>query len=333
MCPARLSKVGKYEIVDVIGRGGMGVVYKAVDPAIGRLVAIKMITTGFSDDPNLLKRFYREAQSTGSLQHQNIVTVYQLGDDGGIPYLVMEYLEGETLENVIRSRKEMFLAEKLSLMVQACDGLHYAHQRNVVHRDIKPANIILPKDGGLKIVDFGIARFGNERFTRTGQVMGSIYYMSPEQINGEESDAGTDIYSTGVVLFEFLTGELPFRGKDTASALMKILHDPAPPLSTYLRNYPTELDAILGRALAKSRHDRYSSIEEFAFDLQRLQEGLRRELIGGYLRSAELCIEQSEWSKAKENLRHILKLDRQNTRANELVRMVQSRIQKEQLTH
>jgi serine/threonine protein kinase len=325
MGPVRLTKIGKYEILDVIGRGGMGVVYKAVDPAIGRLVAIKMITAGFSDDPNLLKRFYREAQSTGTLQHPNIVTVYDLGDDSGTPYMVMEYLEGETLEVIIRSRREMPLAEKLSVMVLACDGLDYAHHRDVVHRDIKPANIIMTKDGGLKIVDFGIARFGNERFTRTGQVMGSIYYMSPEQINGEESDAGSDIYSTGIVLFEFLTGELPFRGKDTTSTLMKILHEPPPPLSTYLRGYPAELDRILRRALAKSRHERYLSIEEFAFDLQRLQEELRRELIGGYLRSAELSIEQSEWSKAKENLRQILKLDRQNTRASELVRGVQSR--------
>ena len=329
MGAARLTKIGKYEVLDVIGRGGMGVVYKAVDPAIGRPVAIKMITGGFSDDPSLLQRFYREAQSTGALQHPNIVTVYDLGDDAGTPYLVMEYLEGETLEAVIRSRREMLLAEKLSVMVMVCDGLDYAHRRNVVHRDIKPANIILPKDGGLKIVDFGIARVGNERFTRTGQVMGSIYYMSPEQINGEEWDSGTDIYSTGVVLFEFLTGELPFRSKDTTSALLKILRDPVPPLSTYLRDYPAELDPILARALAKSRRDRYPTIEEFAFDLRRLQEELRRELIGGYLRAAELSIEQSEWSQATDSLRQILKLDRQNTRANELVRLVQSRIQKQ----
>ena len=330
MAVPRLTKIGKYEILDVLGRGGMGIVYKAVDPAIGRMVAIKMITGGFSDDPNLLKRFYREAQSTGTLQHPNIVTVYDLGDDGGVPYLVMEYLEGETLESVIRSRREILLAEKLSNIVLACDGLDYAHRRDVVHRDIKPANIILPKDGGLKIVDFGIARFGNERFTRTGQVMGSVYYMSPEQINGEESDAGTDIYSTGIVLFEFLTGQLPFRGKDTTSTLMKILRDPVPRLSTYLGAYPPELDDVMARALAKSRQDRYSSIEEFAFDLQRLQEGLRRDLVAGYLRSAEVCIERSEWTKAKENIRQIFKLDRQNTRANELGRVVQARIQKEQ---
>src|SRR6266700_2606108 len=148
----RLTKLGKYEILDVIGRGGMGVVYKAVDPAIGRHVAIKMITGAFAEDPNLLKRFYREAQSTGTLQHPNIVTVYDLGDDGGVPYLVMEYLEGETMEAVIRSRREMLLAEKLTLMVSVCDGLDYAHRRGVIHRDIKPANLIIVPDGALKIV-------------------------------------------------------------------------------------------------------------------------------------------------------------------------------------
>ena len=326
----RLTKIGKYEVLEIVGRGGMGVVYKAVDPAIGRLVAIKMVTGGFGDDPDLLKRFYREAKSTGSLQHPNIVTVYDLGDQESVPYLVMEFLEGESLEAVIRSRHEMVIAEKLSLLVQVCDGLDYAHRRNVIHRDIKPANIVVTKDGGIKIVDFGIARFGNERFTKTGQVMGSINYMSPEQINGEDTDARTDIYSTGIVLYEFLTGELPFRGKDTSSTLMKILHDPIPPLSLFLRSYPIELDQVVARALAKKRDDRYSSIEDFAFDIQRIQEESRRQIIAGYLSTAEACLAQSDWNKAKENLRQVLKLDRQHTRANELVREIQSQLQKQQ---
>jgi len=143
MAPTRIRNIGKYEVIDVIARGGMGVVYKATDPAMGRPVAIKMITSGFSDDPNLLQRFYREPRSTGSLHHPNIVTVYDLGDDDGLPYLVMEYLEGQTREQIIRTGKEMSIAEKLSLMVQVCSGLQYAHQRGIVHRDIKPANIIL----------------------------------------------------------------------------------------------------------------------------------------------------------------------------------------------
>jgi serine/threonine protein kinase len=330
MGPPRLTKIGKYEVIEIVGRGGMGVVYKAVDPAIGRLVAIKMMTGGFGDDPELLKRFYREAKSTGSLQHPNIVTVYELGDQQSVPYLVMEFLEGQSLEALIRSSRDMAIAEKLSFVVQVCDGLDYAHRRNVIHRDIKPANIVVTKDGGVKIVDFGIARFGNERFTKTGQVMGSINYMSPEQINGEDTDSRTDIYSAGIVLFEFLTGELPFRGKDTSSTLMKILHDPVPSLSVFLKSYPAELDQVIARALAKKRDDRYSAIEDFGFDVQRIQEESRRQIIAGYLSTAEDCVAQCDWNKAKESLRQVLKLDRQHTRANELVRHIQTQLQKQQ---
>ena len=224
----------------------------------------------------------------------------------------------------------MALAEKLTFLVQVCDGLDYAHRRNVIHRDIKPANIVVTKEGAIKIVDFGIARFGNERYTKTGQVMGSINYMSPEQINGEDTDSRTDIYSTGIVLFEFLTGELPFRGKDTTATLMKILHDPIPPLSVFLRTYPGELDQVLARALAKNRNDRYESIEDFAFDVQRIQEESRRQIIAGYLSAAEVCVAQSDWNKAKESLKQVLKLDRQHTRANELVRHIQTQLQKQQ---
>ena len=242
----------------------------------------------------------------------------------------MEFLEGQSLEALIRSSRDMAIAEKLSFVVQVCDGLDYAHRRNVIHRDIKPANIVVTKDGGVKIVDFGIARFGNERFTKTGQVMGSINYMSPEQINGEDTDSRTDIYSAGIVLFEFLTGELPFRGKDTSSTLMKILHDPVPSLSVFLKSYPAELDQVIARALAKKRDDRYSAIEDFGFDVQRIQEESRRQIIAGYLSTAEDCVAQSDWNKAKESLRQVLKLDRQHTRANELVRHIQTQLQKQQ---
>ena len=141
-----------------------------------------------SDDPLLLKRFYREAHSTGKLQHPNIVTVYDLGDQDGVPYLVMEYLEGDSLEKVIRERRPFSLAEKLNIIMQVCEGLGYAHQRQIIHRDVKPGNVVVLNDGGVKIVDFGIAQLGNERFTRTGQVIGSLYYMSPEQIQGLDID-------------------------------------------------------------------------------------------------------------------------------------------------
>ena len=148
-----------------------------------------------------------------------------------MPYLVMEYLEGDSLEKIIRERRPFPLAEKLNIIIQACEGLAYAHHRQIIHRDVKPGNIVVLNDGGVKIVDFGIAQFGNERYTRTGQVIGSLYYMSPEQIQDADIDSRSDIYSTGVVLFEFLAGSLPFQGKDPTSTLARILHDPPPPLA------------------------------------------------------------------------------------------------------
>src|SRR5215471_6454111 len=174
---AAYKKVGKYDVLDVIGRGGMGVIYKGVDPGIGRIVAIKMMTGAFADDPELLQRFYREAQSAGKLQHPNIVTIYDLGVEDGSPYLVMEFLEGESLDALIRSRRAISLEEKLDIVVQVCEGVGYAHKRHIVHRDIKPANVMLLKDGRVKIFDFGIARIGEYRMTRPGQIMGSVQYM------------------------------------------------------------------------------------------------------------------------------------------------------------
>lgn len=282
----KVSRIGKYDVLDVLGKGGMGVVYKATDPAIGRLVAIKVITTGFTDDPAFLKRFYREAQSTGKLQHQNIVIVYELGEHEATPFLVMEFLEGDSLQSYISTRRQMSLIDKLGVMIQACNGLHYAHRHNIIHRDIKPANLMVRKDGMIKIVDFGIARIGDETMTLPGQVVGSMNYMSPEQIQGVKVDCRTDIFSTAVVLFELLTYTLPFEGKDAGSTLLKIVNEPAPPLRQFLENYPEDLDYILHRALAKSREDRYETAEEFGFELTHVQEQLRRDMGGSNLRKS-----------------------------------------------
>lgn len=332
MVPPKVNKIGKYEILDVIGRGGMGQVYKAIDPTIGRMVAIKKVTSVFSDDPLLLKRFYREAHSTGKLQHPNIVTVYDLGDQDGVPYLVMEYLEGDSLEKVIRERRPFSLAEKLNIIMQVCEGLGYAHQRQIIHRDVKPGNVVVLNDGGVKIVDFGIAQLGNERFTRTGQVIGSLYYMSPEQIQGLDIDARSDIYSTGVLLFEFLAGVLPFQGKDPTSTLAKILQEPPPSLSNLSTACPPELDAVIQRALSKDRNNRYTAMEDFVFELQSVQEKLSRDVIAGCLRSAEFSMETRDWNKAREHLRQVLKFDKQHRRASELLREVQAQIQRQQIS-
>ena len=269
--------IGKYEVIEIIGEGGMGVVYKARDPQIGRMVAIKKITADFGKDSDLLKRFLSEAQAIGRLQHPSIVVIYDLGDDGGSPFLVMEYLTGQSLEKVLASRTELPLIQKLGIIMQVCDALHCAHQRNIVHRDIKPANVILLEDGNAKLVDFGIAHAADSGLTRTGQILGTISYMSPEQLNGLPVDGRSDVFSTGVMLYQLLTYNLPFGGQGTAAVINNILQHPPTPLSQYIRDYPAELDEILDRALAKDREQRYATAEDFAFDLSRVQEVLKRD--------------------------------------------------------
>ncbi|HEX6505283.1 MAG TPA: protein kinase [Terriglobales bacterium] len=323
---ANPTHIGRYEILSVIGRGGMGVVYKAVDPRIGRWVAIKVLTSAF-DQGDALARFYREAKYTGSLQHQNIVTLYELGDQEGYPYLVMEYLEGRGLDAIIAD-KDLSIPEKLNIMVQVCRGLSFAHSRGIVHRDIKPANIVALDDGTAKIVDFGIAHVGGNRLTRTGLVMGSIFYMSPEQLNGTaELDCRTDIFSAGIVLFQLLTGALPFEGQDTGSTLLKIVNEPAPPLGKYLNTVPPELEPIVQRALAKRREDRYSSAEEFGFDLRRLQQQLSREQVALYLDQADQQVKARNFDAALKALTQALALDPDNATGKQRLADVQKEIE------
>ena len=325
------AKIGKYDVVDVIGRGGMGVVYEATDPFLNRRVAIKMMTVGFANKPDLLKRFFREAQSTGSLQHPNIVTVFELGDHAGNPYLVMEFLEGESLDAIISSRRQLSILEKIQAIIGVCHGLSHAHHRGIVHRDIKPANIMVTKEGTVKIVDFGIAHIGAAKETRTGQIMGSVSYMAPEQVNGSPVDARTDIFSTGVVLYELFTYNHPFDGENMAATLMKIIHAAPPPLSNFVSDLPPELEAIIFKALAKNREERYHSADDLAIDLSQLQAHLKQQIIGKHLQEVSALLENSELLKAKDELLLALQVDRQNTEANLLLREVQQRIQKTQI--
>jgi hypothetical protein len=318
---ARPARIGKYDVTGVIGRGGMGIVYRATDPRIGRPVAIKVLTGFFSEDSELLARFYREAKSTGSLQHQNIVTVYELGDQDGFPYLVMEYLEGESLDSIIASRKPLSISEKLGIMIRVCDGLSFAHERGIIHRDIKPANIVVLTSGAVKIVDFGIAQVGNKRLTRTGQVVGSINYMSPEQLNDTvELDARTDVYSAGVVLFQLLTGVLPFEGRDTSSTLLKIVRDPPPPLNKFITLFPPELETISQKALMKDRDQRYASAEDLAFDLTRLRQQLNQQLLAEHLQKAVAAMQREDFESARQDLLQALRVDPQNGQAKQLMR-------------
>jgi Tfp pilus assembly protein PilF len=327
------TKIGKYDVEGVIGRGGMGVVYKAVDSQIGRYVAIKMITS--DGDESLIARFKSEARSTGSLQCPNIVTVYDVGEQDGNPYLVMQFLEGPSLESMLKKGSSLTLPECLGIVIDVCTGLGYAHQRGVIHRDIKPANIIVLQDGindGMAvIVDFGIARIvGDTGLTKANQVIGSIFYMSSEQLQAKELDNRTDVYSLGVVLFQLLTGSLPFEANEAAATFHKILNDPPPLLSTYLKEYPAELDAIMSRVLAKKREDRYATAQDLAFDLMRIQDQVKSETVGQLFRRAEVAVGQEEWTQAREQLQQALRIDRHNTRAQKLMSAVHERLRLQQ---
>lgn len=255
----------------------MGIVYRAEDKRIGRPVAIKTLTEGFSGEPEMLERFYREAQA-GILQHPNIVIVYDLGDEDGMPFIVMEHVNGEPLDRIIASGRQLPLIEKLSIIEQVCAGLGYAHQRGIVHRDIKPANVIVQPDGHAKIVDFGIARVqratAETELTRAGSVIGTIHYIAPERLKGQAFDGRSDIFSAGIMLYQLLAGQLPFAGEDM-TVLHKLANEPHPPLRTFVASYPPALDEILDRALAKDPARRYATAEEFAAELHAVGEAAR----------------------------------------------------------
>ncbi len=327
------KKIGKYDVIDVVGRGGMGVVYRAKDPFLDRMVAIKIMTISYTDQPDLLQRFYREAKATANLQHPNIVTVYELGEHEGSPYLAMQYLEGASLDSILRSGQPLSLLQKVDIIIEACHGLSYAHQKGIVHRDIKPGNIMVLKDASVKIVDFGIARIGDTNFTRTGQFMGSLNYMSLEQLNDKlQVDQRTDVYSTGVVLYQILTGALPFEAESTGATLMKILNENPAPFSKYLSDFPPEIEAITLRALAKDRDQRYSSADELAFDLSQLADRLKHDQIGYHMQQAEQLLQQNSLFQANDQLMAVLKLDKQNTKAAAMLRTLRKQIEKEQST-
>jgi serine/threonine-protein kinase len=216
---------GRYEIQHILGSGGMATVYKAFDTTLERDVAIKVMNQGLAHDREFVRRFVWEAQATGRLSHPNIVNVYDAGQEGPLYYMVMEYVEGVTLKHLIQERGRLSAKEAFQIATQICDGLSHAHSHGIIHRDIKPHNIMCTSDGRYKVADFGIARLlrNSTNLTRTGTVMGSIHYFSPEQARGQEIGYPSDLYSLGIVLYEMGTGEVPFHAnEDIAVALMHI---------------------------------------------------------------------------------------------------------------
>ena len=321
-------KIGKYEITGTLGRGGMGVVYRAEDKRIGRKVAIKTLIGDFANQPEMLERFYREAQA-GILQHPNIVIVYDLGDEDGAPFIVMEFVEGEPLDKIVNSGRQLPLIDKLSIIEQVCLGLGFAHRRGVVHRDIKPANVIVQPDGHAKIVDFGIARVQGSgvegSLTRTGNVIGTIYYIAPERLKGQPFDGRSDIFAAGIMLYQLLAGQLPFSGEDM-TVLQKLVNEQHPPLSQFLQNYPPQLDAILDRALAKDPEQRYATADEFAADLHGLAEELKKGQIVELFSDAQRLAEEQQFGRAREVLLQLVRIDPQHTSARQLLGVVQQNL-------
>jgi tRNA A-37 threonylcarbamoyl transferase component Bud32 len=271
-------KLGRYEILEELGRGAMGIVYKGLDPKLDRLTAIKTIrfTDDFDEDQaaKIREQFYREAEVVAKLSHPNIVTIYDVGEDLDLSYLAMEYLEGESLESYARKEQLLPIRKTIDVTAQVCDALGYAHGHGIVHRDIKPANIMILKNGLVKVTDFGIARATASSKTRTGVIKGTPYYMSPEQISGMKVDGRSDIFSLGIVFYQLLTGELPFGGENLAAIMYQITTvDPEPPTKYNPKIYKAAV-AILNRALEKSLEARYQKAQQMGDHLRLLAQKL-----------------------------------------------------------
>src|SRR5450432_3202812 len=297
----------------------MGIVYRARDPIINRLVALKTITAGVADYPNLLQRFYREAQSAGGLQHPNIVTIYDMGEEAGTPYIAMELIECESLEQLIAGRPDLPLSLKLTYAIQACRAFDYAHKREIVHRDIKPANVMLSKDGTVKVVDFGIARVLESSKTQTGMLMGTFAYMSPEQYHGEHADERSDIWSFGILLYELLCYQRPFIGPTPASLMNGICNEQPTPISKYLPECPAELQVVMSKILQKSPAERYQSMEDVLLELDPVLRTLQSQFVVDLIAQSRLLVEQSEFAQARDLLRQALQVDSGNQQARGLL--------------
>lgn len=263
------DKIGRYEITGELGKGAMGVVYKAVDPNIGRTVALKTTRVDVlgADMQDLIKRFQNEARAAGVLNHPNIVTIYDAGEDQGVFYIAMEFIPGKTLAQLLAEVRVVSAEQLVNIGTQICAGLDYAHSKGVIHRDIKPPNIMIAPDGTVKIMDFGIAKAGAS-LTHTGEVLGTPNYMSPEQVKGRDLDGRTDLFSTGVILYEMATGERPFNGQNVTTIIYKIIHEnPAAPRELDVTVHPG-LSQIISKCLAKDPEERYQSGADLAMALK-----------------------------------------------------------------
>lgn len=258
----------RYEILERIGGGGMAIVYRALDTILNRYVSVKVLRPQFVSDPEFVHRFRREAQSAASLSHPNVVNIYDVGVEDETYYIVMEYINGKTLKEVIQERAPLPTAEAVEIAKQICAALQHAHEHHIVHRDIKPHNILMGKDGHVKVTDFGIARaISSNTITHNGSVLGSVHYFSPEQARGGITDVKSDIYSLGVVLYEMMTGELPFSGESPISVALKHLQEQFVDPRQLNPKIPQSVENIILKSLAKNPDVRYQSATEMSSDL------------------------------------------------------------------
>ena len=279
-----MTKLGRYEVLNELGKGAMGVVYLAKDPVIGRLVAVKTIRTSQGDDDDsesreFRERFVREAQTAGILSHPNIVTIHDIGEDAEsrTSFIAMEYIEGRNLKSLLADKKKFSWDEVADLIAQIGEALDYAHRKGIIHRDIKPANIILTTDGKVKITDFGIAKVASSNLTTTGQFLGTPNYMSPEQVSGAPVDGRSDIFSLGVVLYELLTNRKPFQGDNLTAISYKIVHEDFTPPGDLAPDVPHEFNPIVARAMAKDPWNRYQRGKDMALALYQLKAHLEEQ--------------------------------------------------------
>ena len=272
------QKIGKYNVESVLGRGGMGEVYKAQDSALGRFVALKVMRGPALDDTNARERFIREAQSAGGLRHPNIVTVYDLGEYEDRMYIAMEFIHGEDLEHLIKKKAALTLDDKFNILIQVCEGISYAHKNQIVHRDLKPSNIRIDEQGIAKIMDFGIAKLESSNMTASGTVMGTPYYMSPEQVRGMKVDQRSDVFSLGTILYELFAYKKAFEG-ELATVFFKIVHEQPQPIAEYLSVPAEALQNIIDGCLEKDKAKRIQSVPDLLESLRNahqwyLQNGL-----------------------------------------------------------
>ena len=313
------TRIDRYQVIQRLGHGGMGSVYLARDPAIGRLTAIKLLKEEFDDD--LRERFAREARAVGSLEHPNIVTLYDIGDHEGRPFIAMRYVSGETLADLIRRRATIPVTRKLRLIEELCAGVHAAHQAGIVHRDIKPANVMVDADGEVKILDFGIARLAqsDSQQTQVGTVIGSYNYMSPEQMAGHPVGFPSDIFSVGAVFYELLCYFRAFPGTMQEGLWHRVVREPTPPLAERCENLDPEVERVVMRALEKAPANRYPDLASMRRDIARLRARLEAADRERLLAAAERELADGDADRALASAQEALELDQENERANEVV--------------